>query len=520
MAVACNSAANALLGGADEERAIGQFLLEALPTAALVIDPEGNFLALNQRAALILGWSAPKLQGQPVHELLGCNLADCAITSENCPIARILSGADNELEGRMWLRSRGDVLKPTEYRCTHYPTDKGGGVILTFNEISRQVAIEKDLRSLASIAEASPIAIVELNEDANLIHANPAMMALMEKFGFGAAVRAAVLPADIEVLTAQCLSSGEEIGGIEVSIGDHYYEWKVVPVVGEPIVRGYGIDLTARKRAELALTKAKVEAEAASMAKSEFLANVSHEIRTPVNGVIGMTQLLMLSGLNDEQLEYAQTIQSCSESLMLVIEEILAITQLEAGRIKPCRAVFDLGACLRECAEPYRLLATDKKLSFRLEIAAGLPAHVSGDRKQLEQVLGRLLSNAIKYTQAGEVAVLAGPEPTTARCIPFGDDIPQHFDGNIRFTVRDSGIGIAAEKQRVIFERFVQGDSSSTRRFGGIGLGLAIAKQLVEMMDGTIGVESEMGKGSEFWFTLPLPAAHGPALPKRAGRVQ
>ena len=142
---------------------------------------------------------------------------------------------------------------------------------MAFNEITRQLAIEKDLRSLASIAEASPIAIVELNEDANLIHANPTMMSLMDRFGFGAGLHAAVLPERIEALTAECLSKQTEIGAIEVSVGDHCYEWKLVPVAGERITRGYGVDLTARKRTELALARAKIEAEAANLAKSDFL---------------------------------------------------------------------------------------------------------------------------------------------------------------------------------------------------------------------------------------------------------
>lgn len=485
---------------------IVQQLLDALPSGALLIDPAGKIITINQPAERFLGWPAGALIGQPAHELLACYLEDLPAVPENCPITRILQGENIVSSARMWVRCRGDMVKPVEYRCSPYPTGRGVGAILAFNEITRQLAIEKDLRSLASIAEASPIAIVELNEDANLIHANPTMMSLMDRFGFGADVRAAVLPEHIEALTAECLSRQTEIGGIEVSVGDHFYEWKLVPVAGERIARGYGVDLTARKRTELALARAKIAAEAANLAKSEFLANMSHEIRTPVNGVIGMAELLADSELTDEQRDYAKTIQACAESLMRVMEEILTMSELDAGRATATRSVFDLGQCLRESCEPYQCSAKQKGLHFRLDFAADVPARVLGDRSKLEQVLQCLLSNALKFTRQGEISVDVRLTLTTAPGMPFEADGTHDTDATIRFTITDSGIGVAAEKQSVIFERFVQADGSSTRSFGGTGLGLAIAKQLVELMGGAIGVESEPGKGSRFWFALPLPA--------------
>ena len=312
--------------GDDGAGDVVQLLLNALPSGALLTDGCGKIIMLNQQAERLLGWPAAKLIGQPAHEWFDCYLEDLAAEPENCPISRTLHGENIASPGRMWLSCRGTAAKPVEYRCSRYPTGSGMGVILAFNDITRELAVEKDLRSLASIAEACPLAIVELNGEANLIHANPAMMSLMDRFGFGAGLHAAVLPENLAALTADCLARQSEIGAIEVTVGGHFYEWKLVPVAGERIVRGYGVDLSARKRTELALARAKVETESASRAKSELLANMSYELRTPLNGVVGMAELLAASELTEDQRGYAETIQTCAASLMGVIEELLTTT--------------------------------------------------------------------------------------------------------------------------------------------------------------------------------------------------
>jgi len=492
-----------------------QLLLDTLPASALLTDRTGKIIRLNQQAERVLGWPALDVVGRLAHDLLDCHLEDLAGEPRNCPIARTLQGQNLASPARMWLKCRNSLAKPVEYRCTRYPTGDGMGVILAFNDMTRQLAVEKDLRSLASVAEECPLAIVELNEDGNLIHANPAMMTWMERFGLGAGLHAAVLPESIEALTKQCLGRQSEIDTIEVTLDDHCFEWKLVPVAGERVVRGYGVDLTARKRTELALARAKVAAEAANRAKSEFLANMSHELRTPVNGVIGMAELLADSQLTDDQREYAQTILSCADALMRLIEDLLTMADLAGGRSASKPSVFDLGECLRQVSEGYRQRIERKGLRLTLDLAPGLPTHIRGDRNGLVEVLQRLLSNALKFTPRGEIRIAVEVMAEIDREVWFGADRQADSGAAIRFAVIDSGVGIAADQQSAIFERFVQADGSSTRSFGGTGLGLAVAKELVEEMGGVINVESEPGNGSCFWFALPSIAA-----PRPAGRIR
>jgi PAS domain S-box-containing protein len=490
------------------ERAVTQLLLEALPSGALIIDPQGRVVALNLQTERLLGWGAPALEGQSAHETLQCRAEDIAADLE-CPISGVLGGESAAASGNMRIRCRDGSLKPVEYRCVSYPTGRGVGALLAFRDLTRQWELEKDLRRLASIAEESPIAIVELNEDANLLHANPAMMSLVERFGFSSAARPAILPANIEKLTAECLRTQSEIGGIEVSAGENYYEWKLVPVARERLVRGYGTDLTARKRAEIELLKAKANAEAASQAKSKFLANTSHEIRSPIHVILGVADLLAQSDLNDTQLKYVKTLHSAAKSLMTVIDDILDMAALEAGRVKIELTRFDFRTFMNETTAAFIRQAERKGLRFNIAIGARVPARIRCDRMRLGQLLHNLLSNAIKFTERGEVAVEVDRDAIAAsafeRTQKSAKSVPRGKASYLFFAVRDTGIGIAREHQKVIFDRFSQADGSSHRCYEGTGLGLAISKHLIELMGGTIGVESEPEKGSRFWFSLPIP---------------
>jgi PAS domain S-box-containing protein len=254
------------------------------------------------------------------------------------------------------------------------------------------------------------------------------------------------------------------------------------------------LDLLARDLEEKnrVLDAALTQAQAASRTRDEFLNNMSHELRTPMNGVIGMATLLLDTTLDEEQLDYVQTIQTSASALLSIISDILDFSRVEQGQLDLEREPFDARTVIRDVGRMFSSQVREKGLGYTEEIDPAVPALLEGSPNRLRQILVNLVNNAIKFTDSGTVTIRLLPAQHRGTAI------------NLRCEVEDTGIGISADRRETLFAPFVQADGSSTRKYGGTGLGLSLSRRLVEMMGGQMGVEGEVGQGSTFWFTVPF----------------
>jgi PAS domain S-box-containing protein len=374
-----------------------------------------------------------------------------------------------------------------------------------FGEIGRQK------QYFESLVEVSPAAVVVMDADERVTGWNPAAT---ELFGYSSE-EATGRTIDDLVLTEQLRREGRDVTSEALEKGRAHritrrarkggtlvdVEMMLVPLrVGGEHIGFYGIyhDITE-------LQRAREEAEAATQAKSAFLATMSHEIRTPMNAVIGMTGLLLGTDLTPEQREFAEVVRSSGDALLHVIDDILDYSKIEAGKLELEKEPVDLRECVEGALEIAAPRAWEREIELGCLIDENAPAGIVADQARLRQVLLNLLSNAVKFTEEGEVVVQVDAEPTGARSY------------RLAFAVRDTGIGIPEERIDRLFASFSQVDASTTRRYGGSGLGLAISKRLVELMGGMMWVESEEGTGSTFHFDIPVKEAEVPTRVMKQG---
>jgi PAS domain S-box-containing protein len=328
----------------------------------------------------------------------------------------------------------------------------------------------------------------------------------------GEALRSRLHPEDLALRQVALQSHLEGQGPFDVTVRVRHrsgeYRWfretgQLVRDAGgiAQRVSGAFADVTARMRLESELRAAKDAAEHAMQVKSAFLATMSHEIRTPMNGVLGMAELLLSSSLTSEQRENAETIRRSGDALLRIIDDVLDVSKIEAGKLTLESARFDLDAAIDDVVELLAEKARARNVRVVAVVAADVPQYVTGDVTRVRQILVNLVGNAVKFTENGDITVRA--------------QLVSRDPGSLllRFDVKDTGIGVAPDMMPLLFEPFVQADSSTTRRFGGTGLGLTISKRLAEQMGGTIEVDSHVGHGSTFWFTVRLAVAEPSAEP-------
>ncbi|MBI2381235.1 MAG: response regulator [Gammaproteobacteria bacterium] len=397
--------------------------------------------------------------------------------------------------------------------------DELGEVIAAFNALQQDAAhAEAALRAseakYRTIFEHSQEGLIQTRADGTVLTANPAAAALMGYADVealvrdGKAVGRRLLPRweDREQFRRSMLSAGE-VRDLALCLddgrgGERHLILNARTVSGEaPYFEGSLHDISAHKRAE-ALDRANQAARAASEAKSAFLAHMSHDIRTPMNAIIGFTELLLRSEQEPRQLDYLRKIAAASHTLLQIINDILDVSKIEAGKLELEQVDFDLGQLVERIIDLFGQRATEKGLEFVAYLADTVPHRLVGDPLRLEQVLTNLVSNALKFTEQGNVVLNVTPRSLDAERV------------RLHFGVMDTGLGIAAETLPQLFQAFTQADGSTTRRFGGTGLGLTICKHLVERMGGSLTARSEPGAGSLFEFELELPRAAPGAEPR------
>jgi two-component system, sensor histidine kinase and response regulator len=419
----------------------------------------------------------------------------------------LIHGGFQSLRELRELASRQAEIEIANATMEQEVQDRTAQLRLANAELTRQAGELLESKNLmASIVETAPDAILTIDHGGRVTEFNPAAEAM-----FGYAKRDSV-GKHLEELIAQLsrydtlnelftsnavpfVRCSQEAAAVRSDGTEFPAELTITSVERaglSPLYVGFLRDLTSRKLAEETLRQAAETAQAASRAKSEFLANMSHEIRTPMNGVIGMTELALDTDLTPRQREYLGLVKSSADSLLTVINDILDFSKIEAGKLSLDPTPFALRNALDETLQALAMRAHAKGLELACRIAPEVPDAVIGDLGRLRQVVVNLVGNAIKFTERGEVVASVSLEAS-------GDETVQ-----LKVAVADTGIGISVQNMRAIFRPFEQADGSTTRRFGGTGLGLTISSKLVELMGGQISVQSEIGVGSTFWFTVKL----------------
>ena len=499
------------------------YILENAQVAIVIADKNIVITQVNPEFTKIFGYDAQEAVGKTIKELI---IPDVAFRQSGMARRQIESGERIEYE-TLRRRKDGQLI---HVLCRTSPIIENGvnvGGFSFYTDISNQKRAKENLqkansdlenrvvqktRELQEKEEKYRIAIESSNDGVAIIQENIHIYA-NDTF---AAIHGFDSSEEIIGLAVSDLIYSDDMARVQKTgrnrlkgkQGNHLYEFRGKKKDGTPVFIEVSVsrirhnkkpaslvfarDISSRKEAQAKLEQAIKDAESANKAKSEFLANMSHEIRTPLNGVMGVLNLMLATRLDREQLDLIQTGKRSADGLLTVINDILDFSKIEAGELEFEIINFNLRNAIEEVVELPTLMARNKGLEFRYDIHHDVPALLRGDPGRLRQIILNLANNAIKFTECGEILLNVGREQETDTHV------------TLKFDICDTGIGIEPDKQCKIFEAFRQSDSSTTRKYGGTGLGLSISKKLVELMGGSIGLSSESGKGSTFWFTIFL----------------